>query len=178
MGISKRRFLRSPDTRKSNIQLMNTPEDILGYAGRKGIEVCPLDVEKLANEMGAKVLYADLKDNISGMLEQDSNGSWVIRVNKSHHPTRQRYTIAHELGHYCLHRSDDMVFEDQVFFRNVERTPMETEANHFAAELLMPVETFEKFLRDGIVNVEDLALKFNVSPVALRVRAQQLGYLK
>lgn len=179
MGISKRRHLRSPGKHEANIELMDTPDGLLAYAEKKNIAVCPLDVVELVKNMGINVIPdKNLDDNISGMLQQDTDGLWIIRVNALHHPNRQRYTIAHELGHYCLHRSDDMVFEDQVFFRNIERSHIETEANRFAAELLMPHETFERFLHQGIVNIEELANKFGVSPVALRVRAQQLGYLK
>ena len=53
---------------------------------------------------------------------------------------------------------------------------MHEEANNFALELLMPKDSFEKFISDVSSNVEDVANHFQVPSMAVRIRAKQLGY--
>ena len=65
----------------------------------------PVPVEKIAAALGAKIKYAPYEGEIAGMLAR-GNGEVVIGVNSLHHPNRQRFTIAHELGHLLLHNED------------------------------------------------------------------------
>jgi len=55
-------------------------------------------VEKIAKELGAQVRFAPFDDELSGMVHI-KDGVPIIGVNSLHHPNRQRFTIAHELGH-------------------------------------------------------------------------------
>jgi len=112
----------------------------------------------------------------SGSLRKDKNGKWIMTINSLHHPHRQRFTIAHELGHYIKHTILKENFVDTTFFRNEESNPMEHEANKFAAELLMPKAPFEAYIKNISKQVEDLAKHFQVSSMAIRIRAKQLGY--
>lgn len=156
---------------------IDTPAKLLNFARSNNIRILPLDTKALAEKLGIQVIYAtDLKDEVSGILEKDENDRWIIRVNNKHHPNRQRYTIAHELGHYCLHKHQEKFFEDQTFFRGRGRTRTETQANRFASELLMPEDVFQRFLNEGVTDVETLAQRFGVSTLALRIRAKDLGY--
>src|SRR4051812_8292707 len=63
----------------------------------------PAPVEKIAQKWGAEITYESMSGEISGMLVPVKLGSWVIVVNKDHPEVRQRFTIAHELGHLILH---------------------------------------------------------------------------
>jgi Zn-dependent peptidase ImmA (M78 family) len=110
----------------------------------------------------------------------------VIGINQDHPKNRQRFSIAHEVGHWCLHRSTSSVFVDtsSVFFRDKESSEgvrmQEIEANRFAAALLMP----EQELRDAVgpahldpfdeVAFRRLAARFAVSIQALSIRLARL----
>jgi predicted transcriptional regulator len=175
--IRRRRFAPSGDLNPNDIALIDTPEKLLTYAKSQGIEHVPLDVETISERFGIDVEYVPLEDDISGVLERkdDRSNSWVIRVNQDHHPNRQRYTIAHELGHFCLHRHLKQSFEDKIFFRGGESSPEEWQANDFACAILMPELEFRDAVRSGKTNVEELAREFKVSTLALRIRAKNLG---
>jgi len=113
----------------------------------EGIESAPVPVQKIARKY-AHLMYETLPDDVSGMLlplpSEAQERRWAIVVNEAHAPVRQRFTIAHELGHLLLHRYTTPHADGKfvVWFRN-ERSSKgsdreEVEANQFAAELLMP----------------------------------------
>lgn len=174
MAMLKRRSssLSMHKTDKSNITDANS---IWEFAERSQIQTEPLDVERLAIALGIEVRFETMPPDISGSLE-NIDGSYVIKSNSLHHPNRQRFTIAHEIGHYILHRKKKSSFLDEVFFRDDTRSPMEAEANRFAADILMPEHRFRTFVRSSSSKVEDLADNFGVSPLAVRYRAKQLGF--
>jgi Zn-dependent peptidase ImmA (M78 family) len=110
----------------------------------------------------------------------------VIGVNKSHAVVRQRFTIAHELGHLLLHAQEDLHVDEGIWLRN-ERSSRaederEIEANQFAAELLMPTDLVKEAVAGrklDLVNDDDetlieLAAKFDVSRQALSFRLSRL----
>lgn len=152
-----------------------SPAEIIEKAKLDGVQTEPLDLESLASKLGVRVVTRPMEDQFSGHLSL-KNGAWEIVVNSLHHWRRQRFTLAHELGHFFLHRWQCQDFTDTVFFRNDEISPMEAEANQFAAELLMPEEEFKRYLDEVSSKVEDLAEYFGVSALAVRVRAKRLGY--
>jgi len=159
------------------VATIDSPEKLLVFARLHGIRTAPLDVRTLAEKLGIVfVSEKNMGDDISGILEKDENDLWTMRVNGKHHPNRIRYTIAHELGHFCLHRHQEKFFEDQIFFRGLERTKTEKQANRFASELLMPESLFQQYLDDGFTDIESLAKKFGVSTLALRIRAKDIGF--
>src|SRR5205807_8592593 len=129
------------------------------------------------------------KGGISGMLFRDARRK-VIGVNSFHAPTRQRFTIAHELGHLLLHETRSMIVDTHVYRRD-EVSSMgtqkeEREANAFAAELLMPADFVERAcdeiagaLPTITVNqlVGNLASRFQVSQQAMEIRLGNLQIL-
>lgn len=136
---------------------------------------------KVARDHGVEVLEADMYD-ISGTLKLH-NGRWKIYINRSDSSTRQLFTLAHELGHYFLHREDADEFVDGEYVMNrMEETKYqkeELEANEFAGNLVMP----ERMIRDKVGEgqptddmVIDLAHLFHVSPLAMAIRLRSLGY--
>ncbi|MGZ0175141.1 MAG: ImmA/IrrE family metallo-endopeptidase, partial [Planctomycetales bacterium] len=86
-------------------------------------------------------------------------------------PLRDRFTIAHELGHYFLHSDQGEI--PIVAFRNGS-TRIEWEANWFAASLLMPKAEFRQAASRDL-SVAALAARFGVSQEAARVRKEALG---
>ncbi|MEJ0000941.1 MAG: ImmA/IrrE family metallo-endopeptidase [Verrucomicrobiota bacterium] len=151
----------------------------------------PVDVEKIARARNAIIHRGAVEKKVSGYLFREARGrTAVIGVNNSQHEHRQRFTIAHELGHFLLHSGEDLHL-DQVFVvknrdeRSAEGEDLEeVEANLFAAELLMP----EQFLRRDVeemkefdffeeIEVKQLADLYKVSQQAMVIRLTHLGYL-
>lgn len=150
----------------------------------------PIKVEDIAKSMGIKVFAYGFDDDISGVLVID-NDSATIGYNQTESRVRKRFTIAHELGHYVLHRDDAQMFMDKQYtahFRSTNFTypdkkqKQEQEANKFAACILMP----EQLLRAEIEKMEFdlqseddikvLAKIFDVSATAMSFRLSNLGY--
>src|SRR5438270_408197 len=65
-------------------------------------------IEKIVKSFGIEIKLDKVDDDLSGFLvrENSERGRTMIGANKSHHPHRQRFTIAHELGHFILHRGE------------------------------------------------------------------------
>jgi Zn-dependent peptidase ImmA (M78 family) len=154
--------------------------------GRYGYGV-PIDIEAIVKAEGILLQKENLEAEVSGMLVIKESQT-IIAINEKHALTRQRFTIAHEFGHYVLHRSLSNVFFDEslVFFRDRESTTgtkyQEIEANNFAAELLMlrkhlalkPLDAFDEADNSGICQ---LAQEFGVSTQALTIRLTKLGLI-
>ena len=156
---------------------INTPDDVIKIALHGGIETEPLDIPELVKLLGIIMKFEPMKGDDSGSLRKDKKtGIWHMVVNSLHHPHRQRFTIAHEIGHHVKHGAFADEFIDTTFFRNDESNKQEAEANAFAAELLMPTNKFNAFINAGNTQVEDISKHFLVSSMAVRIRAKQLGY--
>lgn len=134
---------------------------------------------------GIAVEEQPLEENVSGMLVIRGEDA-IIGVNKGHHLNRRRFTIAHELGHFELHRHKSDVFVD-AFLRSEHSAqgtdPDEIEANSFAAELLMPQRMlYDEVARSPIDALDEdavrwIAAKFGVSPLAMTIRLTKLGFI-
>ncbi len=178
MAIIRRKNLRArygvsrvdPDR-----DLVDTPEKLLSFAERNGVETAPLDIEDLADNFDITINLESLENDLSGILYKDDAGKWIIVVNQLHHRNRRRYTIAHELGHYILHKHLKDRFEDEIFFRGGKPSNEEYQANEFASCILMPEQQFRQFIKGGVNTIEALASEFQVSTIALRRRAKNLG---
>ena len=137
----------------------------------------PVNIERLIRELNINIVKEDMEYGMSGYIEKRADG-WKIGINKYDSLARKRFTLAHELGHYILHRDRiiDTRHEDYILLRDNEFTPIEREANEFAAELLMPEKHFREYIQKGITKFKDLADKFDVSVSAIKYRAYKLGY--
>lgn len=153
----------------------------------------PVDVEAIAEALGIVIRYVEEPSPVSGVLVQDDNGSPIIGVNYNHHPNRRRFTIAHELGHYRLHRGKRNMFVDREVFRRDEVSSLavdrlEIEANAFAASLLMPEDELladaERAIRrlgpkpDAERLSKNLARQYSVSKQAMSFRLANLGIIQ
>ncbi|EOQ79129.1 TPA: ImmA/IrrE family metallo-endopeptidase [Pseudomonas aeruginosa] len=166
----------SPRTERGENSRVFTASDLRALAEANDLSTSPLEVHKLTDILGIKLLCIPMDDDISGSLRISESGDhWVMKVNSLHHPNRQRFTIAHELGHFALHTSSSSDFVDRNFFRNNDTSPMETEANRFASELLMPEQEFREQVKTLAGDIESLSKHFKVSTLAVRVRAKTLG---
>ncbi len=149
----------------------------------------PIDVEGIAKALGASIRLEQLEPNVSGLLVRSPDGRVVIGVNAQHHLNRRRFTIAHEIGHFVLHKTTPGVFIDEhmVHFRadaSARQTdPKEVEANFFAAALLLPKELLVADVRERQLDAMDevalkaLAERYAVSQQTLTLRLLNLGLL-
>ncbi|MCL2588798.1 MAG: ImmA/IrrE family metallo-endopeptidase [Oscillospiraceae bacterium] len=132
----------------------------------EGIHVSAMDLSELEKKH---------KRTVAGVLfvkEQEKN----IIVNKNDVPERQRFTIAHELGHYFLHFDRNSSEENVWISFRGERNKEEYEADMFAAELLMPEELVRAKYKDlPVPYVSALAKEFKVSGAAMRYRLDTLN---
>jgi Zn-dependent peptidase ImmA (M78 family) len=156
---------------------------------KKTNQQLPVDLEKIIEDLGVQLEYKPLEDSVSGFCVKKNN-EYVICVNENHSPNRQRFTIAHELGHFTLHREKQDYFLDEsiVLFRDETTSlgidSMEIEANAFAAELLMPeAKVRERICNKPVDGFDDVALKrmaeiFEVSPQALTIRLTKLNLIR
>lgn len=136
-----------------------------------------LDIEKLIQYIpGVKLEYADMDSTLSGSLSKQGE-FWLIKVNKVHSKTRQRFSIAHELGHFVYHKDDENEFVDSTFFRGMTSDNFENTANRFASELLMPEDQVRQLIeKDNVRRVSELASRFGVSSAAMLYRVKELNY--
>ena len=158
------------------------------------VVLAPVKVDRIASKW-AHVLKQQLDRDISGMLvplPQPVDGKqWAIVVNKSHSDVRQRFTIAHELGHLLLHgyksAHADRAFKVRLRDSHSSEGSVleEIEANRFAAELLMPACLLRARLANHSIEyapaggasdreIATLAREFNVSTQALQIRLSTL----
>jgi Zn-dependent peptidase ImmA (M78 family) len=151
---------------------------------------CPVPVEKVARYLGLRLERADLGDDVSGVLVVQK-GKGTVGFNDLQHPVRQRFTIAHEIGHFVLHHSVRDVFIDKQYVAVYKRDAnssqgeykYEVEANRFAAALLMPESLVHQVIRAYQFDLGDeVALKaladtFAVSAQAMSIRLAQLNIL-
>jgi Zn-dependent peptidase ImmA (M78 family) len=115
-------------------------------------------VNKLADGDSVLVSYKSL-DSIEGTLVRDGSNSriWHIIVNSDpKRKTRNRFTLAHELGHFMCHRRLKDAFSDNGDSLNDYRSPIELEANLFAAWLLMPANLVREEFEPRVWSVETL----------------------
>lgn len=149
----------------------------------------PVVLKRILNHLKLKLVTKPMEQEYSGFLAVEKR---VIVVNSRHAPVRRRFTVAHEIGHYHLHRKRQdagAVFIDRtMYFRanalENENREMELEANAYAARLLVPKILLEQYFEthtsvdlsqaDGI---KLLAEEFHVSRDAMKYRLQNLGYL-
>lgn len=162
-----------------------------------GIKSAPVPVDEIAQTLGAEIHYEPADDDLSGFLFRDlRQKKAIIGVNSNHHPKRQRFTVAHEIGHFLLHEYEGFHFDGNNQWFQVKRRDNksksgtdteEKEANLFAAELLMPAQFLKAdllklsgvdLLADSNQSFTKLAERYGVSTQALSYRLAYLGELQ
>ena len=144
-------------------ELVGSHHDIYDDQGRA-------NVDGLVSRIGGTSEYAVDSES----LHVRSTGDFTIFIPHHTSARRDRFTKAHELGHYFLHYLYPKVSGEARFGRGA-RDRAETEANVFASALLMPSEQFKRAYAEVGGDVWQLASRFDVSPRAAEVRAEVLG---
>ena len=136
-----------------------------------------LVLEDIALARGVIVIEGPLKGMEARLIRQGSKG--LIRVKDSMRELgRVRFAIAHELGHWELHKEKQQLFSctTEDMLTSYKGSSIEAEANLFAAEFLMPAAEISKQLYNlNLPRLADLKRHWRVSMGALLVRARELG---
>lgn len=157
--------------------ILDSPVQTPGQIIAKYQLQAPVDVVAIANELGLNVWAMELPDSVSGKIFRDPvNGGtrtgFSIAVNSKHSLVRQRFTVAHEVAHFILHRqkleSGDLV--DDAMYRSGLSNREETAANRMAADILMPLALIRSLVSAGIRDPQSLASKLQVSLPAMKIR--------
>lgn len=142
------------------------------------------DINALIVRMGGKIAVEDTlvsDPERTGSLYVEAPGEFRIVVPSHTSPERDRFTVAHELGHYVLHyllaKKNNPGFPDRVVAYRRGSDRIEWEANWFAAAFLMPETKFRAEFAAYNGTLRDVARKCGVSVVAAEVRAKGLGLI-
>ena len=135
----------------------------------------PVNVRLFARALGLEVIVDPQMDKaVSGKIERTPNG-FKITVNGQHNRQRQRFTLAHEIGHYALHQEQiGTGITDDAMYRSSLGGALEEQANDFAANLLMPASLVKAAWRDDERSFVGMADRFDVSVEAATIRMRKL----
>lgn len=155
-----------------------------------GINEYPVKIVDICQKLGLSVFEEQLPKNVSGLIlvQNDDFKNYgtgkLIVINANDSAQRRRFTIAHELAHYMLHRNGDELYAHRDANNPANRE--EYEANEFASNILMPRELVKQAIDEAGVlwndapdsmKITHIANRFVVSTSAAAVRLSQLGYV-
>lgn len=159
-------------SRKREIELSELAESIANYYCPEG----PIEPNVIAEKIDILYSYGDYGDSFDGLIEQE-NGLFHIFINNRNNLAsnpRSRFTFAHELGHYFIDEHRQALLKGKTpshpsFTNFSSRNPVELEADHFAASLLMPEKRVKNDCAKKPFNfalVKDIATKYQTSITA------------
>ena len=131
------------------------------------------DLQEFVQRLGGRIHYQSLDEMMaeSGSIYVHDKADFDILLPHYTSPTRDRFTTAHEIGHYFLHSNQG---EQPIIAMRQGSTRIEWEANWFAAQLLMPRDAFREIVLSA-TNDAEIAWHFGVSLEAVAVRRKSLG---
>lgn len=158
---------------------------------RRHMGVQPVNVAAIFSDLGVAYEERPILSGESGWIEC-IDGEFKVVVNSTEGEQRRRFTAAHELGHYLMHRDLLCVagranrHTDRLFGANKEanrETPFrkkhEVQANKIAAQIVMPAskikDAWEVLDLDPTLKAEAIAKQFGVSSAAMEIRLKTLG---
>ena len=134
----------------------------------------PVAIVALCRQFGVPAIKKhDLPAGVSGCIRRNADGSYEIFYNGNEPITRQRFTVAHELAHYLLHKEQlaDEHSENIMLRGSGLSNRQETEANELAADILMPSEAVDHYIKTHKgFSLSDMAKDFGVSAQAMSIR--------
>lgn len=137
--------------------------NLLDIAESQGIEVTEADLTSIGSRVSGLIDYADPTKKTHPR----------IYISSAMTKERKLFTLAHELGHHFLHKGKKYRIEDLDYSRNDKDTKEESEANYFAASLLVPKDIFLKKISQNL-SIEQLAAYFGVSKPVIENRIKWL----
>ncbi|MEO5369323.1 MAG: ImmA/IrrE family metallo-endopeptidase [Magnetococcus sp. DMHC-1] len=150
----------------------------------------PTDVRSAVNVLGGKIQEMAFDDMAyEAAVRKINDRNFEIRLRDGVGVQRERFSVAHELGHLFIHmgfQTDEQKWNGIQVGESSERTrygvsESEYEANEFAAALLMPEDSFrqavDELAIDNKIDMSKVAERFGVSIAAARLRGQWLGLI-
>lgn len=150
-----------------------SPESLLRELGIDAPE--DIRIEAIAQHCGATVLYEPLEGSDARII--GFNHRAFITVNSGTTVARQRFSAAHELGHWMWDRGRTAFACGQSQPESVSEDDPERRANRYATDLLLPAGMFTRRMEEqalGFANVQRLAQDFQTSVTATAIRLVEL----
>lgn len=135
----------------------------------------PIDPVIIARELGINVWRGQYENAISGALVKASPNHGVdMFINEGHAPVRQRFTAAHELGHYFRVQEEPARARGPYHFERAHLAACGTDedeifANGFAAALLAPASEVRRLSEIGFTP-QQMAARFQISLDSMNIR--------
>lgn len=149
----------------------------LARVATEGLSVSSADLPSLVESaFGADVAIVVLESGFDG-LAASSDDARLIVLGTSQVPTRQRFTLAHELGHLLAGDDEGVHLDKDIYDRAQAKEPSEVRANNFASAFLMPADVLRAAVGTSGLSENGfaaLACDLKVTPSALAIRLQQL----
>lgn len=140
-----------------------------------------IDLFKLGEDLGIEIKTESKKNSgISGALIRYGNNFLIYYASSINNIPYQRFSIAHEFGHYFLPAHPENIFKDGAHYSNAgmgSKDPYEREADYFSTCLLMPKFLFQQEMykyNDGMEAIKNLANIFNTSLTSTAIRYIEL----
>lgn len=151
------------------------PVPVVDIAKKLGLAIYEIDMPKIEGVVPSGALIPNtIKDDEGKIIP---NG-WTILINEKETHTRKRFTIAHEIGHFLIHKDKAFIdnFSSGEIFYRTGNSIQEKEANYFAANLLMPEDKVKEIwkLSSGPAEMAD---KFDVSEISMTFRLTNLNLI-
>lgn len=159
-------------------EFLSLPEEVRQVID-KDLSEFPVKLGALAKKLGLRILLSTLPRGTSGQIGQEDD-EFVIRINRHEAKHRQRFTLAHEIAHFLLHRDKVIAaggWSENVLLRSGQPVSIEYEANRLASDLVIPSALLAEATAaytgpmTGEV-IEDLARRFGVSSSAMEIKLQ------
>jgi Zn-dependent peptidase ImmA (M78 family) len=140
----------------------------------------PVDPVKIARDLGIDVLEVEFEPNVAGAIFKEPGQDPTIFINATDSASRQRFTVAHELGHYVMHADEPDAFDyvdnrSAVSGADDHASPVERFADAFAASFLMPAKEVNRLMKEKYTPTQ-ISAYFGVSQDAAYLRLKQLGH--
>jgi hypothetical protein len=155
------------------LNLANPPNRYRFDVGRLAMETT---AQMFPGDPIVKVEEEDLEGFAGALVPAESRTRWGIAYGKGQSPGRRRFTIAHEFGHFLLHRKKypNGIHSSEADVDGRTKIEVEREANEFASWLLMPLDDFRKQIaprdKPDFDAIGNCATRYEVSLVAAVLR--------
>lgn len=133
----------------------------------------PIPVENIAEYLGFEIIPLEQLDSghCALKIEIPEEGRKLIGINSKYHIHNRRFSIGHELGHHIMgHPVESDCSDEEIKIFN-------SEADEFAAELLIPADELKSRLKK-VKDPKALAIEFQVSEQALWIKMKSQNLLK
>lgn len=166
----------APDEKRYSIpEPCNLPLPDIDKIGEKLADILKFqpggDIFEIVSRIGGTIKL-DMEDkHENGSIIVDGEDDFTVYLSQYTGPLRDRFTIAHEIGHYILHSN---LGKKRIQVPRYGQNLVETEANYFAAGFLMPQKQFIHEHKQCSGDRRALAAKFLVSEKAVLIRQKTL----